>query len=46
MIVSRFYDNNLITIAGIEAQAGDNLRNAFSVVGLLHESESFYDMVQ
>ena len=39
------YENKMITLEGIEAQAEDNLRNAFSVVGLLEESDSFYDMI-
>lgn len=39
------YENNLITLEGIEAQAKGNLRNSFSVVGLLHESQSFYEMI-
>ena len=32
-------------MVGIEAQAIDNLRNAFSVVGLMEEMDSFYDML-
>ena len=39
------YENNLISIERIEAQAKGNLRNSFSVVGLLHESQSFYEMI-
>uniref|UniRef100_A0A7S0TDJ3 Sulfotransferase domain-containing protein n=1 Tax=Pseudo-nitzschia delicatissima TaxID=44447 RepID=A0A7S0TDJ3_9STRA len=39
------FENNMMSLAGIEAQATSNLRNSFSVVGLLHESDSFYDML-
>ena len=39
------YENNMITVAEIEAQAAGNLRNSFSVVGLLHESTSFFEMI-
>jgi hypothetical protein len=39
------YENGMMTLDEIEAQVASNLRNAFSVVGILHESESFYDMV-
>ena len=41
---SRF-ENKMMGLDGIEAQAKSNLRNAFSVVGLLHESDSFYEMI-
>jgi len=39
------YKNNLMTLEEIENQAESNLRNSFSVVGLLNETESFYDMI-
>jgi hypothetical protein len=39
------FENKFITLEGIEAQAADNLRNSFSVVGLLHESDAFYEML-
>jgi len=39
------YELGLMTLAEIEAQVADNLRNAFSVVGILEEEESFYDMI-
>ena len=39
------YENGIMTLDEIEAQVASNLRNAFSVVGILHETESFYDMV-
>mmetsp|Transcript_1024 Transcript_1024/g.2200 ORF Transcript_1024/g.2200 Transcript_1024/m.2200 type:complete len:642 (-) Transcript_1024:448-2373(-) len=39
------YENGFVTLEQIEAQVESNLRNAFSVVGLLHESDSFYDMI-
>jgi len=39
------YENGLLTLEELEEQAGDNLRNSFSVVGLLQEQDQFYDMV-
>eukprot|EP00531_Pseudo-nitzschia_arenysensis_P001738 CAMPEP_0116117408 /NCGR_PEP_ID=MMETSP0329-20121206/1556_1 /TAXON_ID=697910 /ORGANISM="Pseudo-nitzschia arenysensis, Strain B593" /LENGTH=535 /DNA_ID=CAMNT_0003610969 /DNA_START=362 /DNA_END=1969 /DNA_ORIENTATION=- len=39
------YENKQISLEGIAAQAESNLRNSFSVVGLLHESDSFYEML-
>jgi len=35
----------MMDLESIEAQATSNLRTAFSVVGLLHETDSFYQMV-
>lgn len=35
----------MMSLRDLEAQAGSNLRNAFSVVGLLSEIDEFYDMV-
>ena len=34
-----------MSLAEIEYQVEDNLRNAFSVVGLLEDSDSFYEMI-
>jgi hypothetical protein len=42
--INRF-DHGIITIEEIEAQAAFNLRNSFSVVGLLNETDGFYDMI-
>ena len=39
------FENKMIGLDGIEAQAEGNLRNSFSVVGLLNESDSFYEMI-
>ena len=39
------YENGMMNLEDIEIQTADNLRNAFSVVGLLQEEESFYDMI-
>jgi hypothetical protein len=39
------YENGMMNLDDIEAQVASNLRNAFSVVGILHEEESFYDML-
>jgi len=33
------------TLEQVEAQAAYNLRNSFAVVGLLHEEETFFDMI-
>jgi hypothetical protein len=38
-------DRGLMTIQQAEIQAANNLRNSFSVVGLLHETDIFFDMV-
>ena len=35
----------MMTLEEIEDQVESNLRHAFSVVGLLNETESFYDMI-
>ena len=40
------YDTNAITLDEMVDQAEDNLRNSFSVVGLLNETKSFYDMIE
>jgi len=39
------YENGMMSLDEIEDQVESNLRNAFSVVGLLNETESFYDMI-
>jgi hypothetical protein len=39
------YENGMMILEEIEAQVASNLRNAFSVIGILHETESFYDML-
>ena len=39
------FENKIISLEGIEAQTEDNLQNSFSVVGLLQESDSFYEMI-
>jgi len=39
------YETNEIDLMEIEQQAESNLRHSFSVVGLLNETDSFYDMV-
>lgn len=39
------YELNEIDLTEIEQQAESNLRHSFSVVGLLNETDSFYDMV-
>jgi len=39
------YENKMMSLEEIEDQVESNLRNAFSVVGLLNETESFYDMI-
>jgi hypothetical protein len=39
------YEVNDIDLMEIEQQAESNLRHSFSVVGLLNETDSFYDMV-
>jgi hypothetical protein len=39
------YEHGMLTLEELEAQAETNLRQSFSVVGLLHETDSFYDMV-
>ena len=39
------YENGLITLDEIEDQVESNLRHGFSVVGLLNETETFYDMI-
>ncbi len=39
------YENGMMTLQEIEEQVSSNLRNAFSVVGILHEQDSFYDML-
>lgn len=38
-------ERGLLTLEELEAQTESNLRNAFSVVGLLNETNQFYDMV-
>ena len=40
------YQTKTITLEEMTNQAEDNLRNSFSVVGLLNETESFYDMIE
>ncbi|CAB9504317.1 expressed unknown protein [Seminavis robusta] len=35
----------LLTLDQIETQARHNLQHSFAVVGLLHETQSFYDMI-
>ena len=35
----------MMTVGEIEAHVADNLRNAFSVIGLLQEEHSFYNMI-
>ena len=35
-----------MTLEEVVDQAESNLRNSFSVVGLLNETESFYDMIE
>ena len=42
--VSR-YELKLMNLAEMEQQAASNLRQAFSVVGLLEESEEFFDLI-
>jgi len=39
------YSNGMMTLEDIEEQVSSNLRNAFSVVGILHEQDSFFDML-
>ncbi|KAG7344400.1 hypothetical protein IV203_022408 [Nitzschia inconspicua] len=39
------WDQGLMTFEEMAVQAEGNLRQSFSVVGLLNETESFYDMV-
>jgi hypothetical protein len=39
------YEYGMISLPEMEAQAESNLRQAFSVVGLLNETDAFYDMV-
>jgi hypothetical protein len=39
------YNNGLISLQEFENQVTSNLRQAFSVVGLLNETESFYTMI-
>jgi hypothetical protein len=39
------YENGLMSLDELEAQAESNLRQAFSVVGLLNETDQFYKMV-
>jgi len=39
------YEKRQITLEEIEAQAEYSLRYSFSVVGLLEESQAFYDMI-
>jgi len=34
------------SLAQVEAQAAYNLRNSFAVVGLLHEQDTFFDMIR
>lgn len=40
------FENKQISLEGMAAQAESNLRNSFSVVGVLHESEDFYKMLE
>eukprot|EP00547_Thalassionema_nitzschioides_P012763 CAMPEP_0194264032 /NCGR_PEP_ID=MMETSP0158-20130606/47377_1 /TAXON_ID=33649 /ORGANISM="Thalassionema nitzschioides, Strain L26-B" /LENGTH=177 /DNA_ID=CAMNT_0039004259 /DNA_START=970 /DNA_END=1500 /DNA_ORIENTATION=- len=42
--ISRF-EHGVLTINELEAQAEDNLRQSFTVVGLSNETEQFYDML-
>lgn len=39
------FDQGLMTVPELVIQSESNLRHAFSVVGLLNETETFYDMV-
>ncbi len=39
------YENGMMTLEEIEEQVSSNLRNAFSVVGILQDQDSFYDML-
>ena len=39
------YENGMMDVRCLEDQAAANVRAAFSVVGLLHEEQSFFDMV-
>jgi hypothetical protein len=39
------YDQGLGNLQQMEQQAANNLRHSFAVVGLLHETETFYEMV-
>jgi len=39
------WENHLIDLEDIEAQVSDNLRQAFSVVGLLEDVDTFYNML-
>jgi hypothetical protein len=39
------YELNTLSLEAMERQAAWNLRHSISVVGLLHESEQFYDMI-
>mmetsp|Transcript_48105 Transcript_48105/g.53866 ORF Transcript_48105/g.53866 Transcript_48105/m.53866 type:complete len:224 (+) Transcript_48105:219-890(+) len=39
------YENGMINLQDIEAQVASNLKRAFSVVGILHEQDTFYDML-
>jgi hypothetical protein len=39
------YEHGMITLEEMETQAASNLRQSFSVVGLLHETDNFYEMV-
>ena len=41
----RYYTHGNVTLQELEAQASWNLRHSLAVVGLLHETESFYDMI-
>jgi hypothetical protein len=39
------YENGMMNLEEIENQVEDNIRYAFSIVGLLNETESFYNMI-
>jgi len=39
------WNSNQMTLEEIERQAAYNLRHSFAVVGLLHKTNDFYDMV-
>ena len=39
------YENGMMDLQQVEAQVNSNLRQSFSVVGLLHQQDEFYDMI-
>jgi len=41
----RYLTHGNVTLTELEAQASHNLRHSLAVVGLLHETDTFYDMI-